>query len=65
MNLAYLVDTDWAIHWLHDNEQIRNRLEELREKMGSQSLQSRLLNCGKACTTHATNEKANINYAIS
>jgi tRNA(fMet)-specific endonuclease VapC len=31
MNLAYLVDTDWAIHWLHDNEQIQNRLEELRE----------------------------------
>jgi len=25
------VDTDWAIHWLHDNEQIQNRLEELRE----------------------------------
>jgi len=31
MNLAYLVDTDWAIHWLHNNEQIQDRIEELRE----------------------------------
>ena len=30
MTLAYLVDTDWAIHWLHSNERVQNRLEELR-----------------------------------
>jgi hypothetical protein len=23
MNLAYLVDTDWAIHWLHGDERVR------------------------------------------
>lgn len=30
MTLAYLVDTDWAIHWLHSNERIQQRVEELR-----------------------------------
>lgn len=30
MTFAYLVDTDWAVHWLHSNEQIRRRMEELR-----------------------------------
>jgi tRNA(fMet)-specific endonuclease VapC len=30
MTLAYLVDTDWAIHWLHCNERIQQRVEELR-----------------------------------
>jgi tRNA(fMet)-specific endonuclease VapC len=30
MTLAYLVDTDWAIHWLHSNELIQQRVEELR-----------------------------------
>jgi tRNA(fMet)-specific endonuclease VapC len=30
MTSAYLVDTDWAVHWLHSNDRIRRRLEELR-----------------------------------
>ncbi len=30
MTTAYLVDTDWVIHWLHDHEPIQRRLEELR-----------------------------------
>jgi tRNA(fMet)-specific endonuclease VapC len=30
MKLAYLVDTDWAIHWLHNHQPIRQRMEELR-----------------------------------
>jgi tRNA(fMet)-specific endonuclease VapC len=30
MTLAYLVDTDWAVHWLHSNQRIRQRMEELR-----------------------------------
>ena len=30
MTLSYLVDTDWAVHWLHSNERIRHRMEELR-----------------------------------
>ena len=30
MTLSYLVDTDWAVHWLHSNERIRRRMEELR-----------------------------------
>jgi tRNA(fMet)-specific endonuclease VapC len=30
MTLSYLVDTDWAVHWLHSNERIRQRMEELR-----------------------------------
>lgn len=30
MKLSYLVDSDWAVHWLHGNEQIRHRMEELR-----------------------------------
>jgi len=30
MTLSYLVDTDWAVHWLHGNERIRQRMEELR-----------------------------------
>jgi tRNA(fMet)-specific endonuclease VapC len=29
MTLAYLVDTDWAGHWLHSNARIRQRMEEL------------------------------------
>jgi len=30
MTLAYLVDTDWAVHWLRGNERVRMRLAELR-----------------------------------
>jgi tRNA(fMet)-specific endonuclease VapC len=30
MTLAYLLDTDWAIHWLRGNRPVRQRLEELR-----------------------------------
>jgi len=30
MTLAYLVDTDWAVHWLHGHQRIRQRMEELR-----------------------------------
>jgi len=30
MTHAYLVDTDWAIHWLHSNERIQQRMEEVR-----------------------------------
>jgi tRNA(fMet)-specific endonuclease VapC len=30
MTLAYLVDTDWAVHWLHGHERIRQRMGELR-----------------------------------
>jgi tRNA(fMet)-specific endonuclease VapC len=29
MKLAYLVDTDWAVHWLHSNELIQRRMDEL------------------------------------
>ena len=29
MKLAYLVDTDWAIHWLHSNGLIQQRMDEL------------------------------------
>ena len=29
MTPAYAVGTDWAIHWLHGNERVRKRLEEL------------------------------------
>jgi tRNA(fMet)-specific endonuclease VapC len=32
MTLGYLVDTDWAIHWLHGHEQIQLRMTELRER---------------------------------
>ena len=32
MTLRYLVDTDWAIHWLHGHEQIQRRMAELRER---------------------------------
>ncbi len=31
MNLTYMVDTDWAIHYLNGQERIRKRLEEHRE----------------------------------
>lgn len=30
MTLAYLVDTDWAVHWLHSHDRIRQRMEDLR-----------------------------------
>ncbi len=30
MTFAYLVDTDWAVYWLHSNERIQQRVEELR-----------------------------------
>ncbi len=30
MRLAYLVDTDWAIHWLHNRQPVRNKLAELK-----------------------------------
>ena len=32
MTFAYLVDTDWAIHWLHSNERIQQRVEDLRRQ---------------------------------
>ena len=32
MTLAYLVDTDWPVHWLHSNEQIQQRMEELERQ---------------------------------
>jgi tRNA(fMet)-specific endonuclease VapC len=32
MRFAYLVDTDWAVHWLHGHERIRQRMAELRER---------------------------------
>lgn len=32
MTLAFLVDTDWAVHWLHSNERIRRRMEKLRNQ---------------------------------
>jgi tRNA(fMet)-specific endonuclease VapC len=32
MTFSYLVDTDWAVHWLHGNERIRQRMEELRRQ---------------------------------
>ena len=31
MTLGYLVDTDWAIHYLNGQQGIRKRLEEHRE----------------------------------
>ena len=31
MKLSYLVDTDWAIHYLNGQKRIRKRLEEYRE----------------------------------
>ena len=30
MTLRYLVDTDWAIHWLNRNPEVVRRLEELQ-----------------------------------
>ncbi len=32
MRLGYLVDTDWAIHWLHGHQHIRQRMAGLRER---------------------------------
>jgi tRNA(fMet)-specific endonuclease VapC len=32
VTFGYLVDTDWAIHWLHGHEEIRLRLRELRNR---------------------------------
>ena len=32
MTGSYLVDTDWAIHWPHNHQPIRNRLEMLRSQ---------------------------------
>ena len=32
MTPSYLVDTDWAIHWLNGQGGIRTRLEELRDQ---------------------------------
>ncbi|HXJ93302.1 MAG TPA: type II toxin-antitoxin system VapC family toxin [Terriglobia bacterium] len=31
MRLRYLVDTDWAIHWLHTNDPIQQRMDQLEE----------------------------------
>ena len=28
MTVAYLVDTDWAVHWLHVHEHIQRRMAE-------------------------------------
>lgn len=30
MNLAYLIDTDWLIHWLNDHPGISQRLTDIR-----------------------------------
>lgn len=30
MNPAYLIDTDWVIHWLNDNPAVSQRLTEVR-----------------------------------
>ena len=32
MNVAYLMDTDWAIDYLNDREPVASRIEELREE---------------------------------
>src|SRR3990172_11424113 len=32
MTLSYLVDTDWAIHWLNGRTPIVKRLDELKEQ---------------------------------
>jgi tRNA(fMet)-specific endonuclease VapC len=32
MTLGYLVDIDWAIHWLHGHEQIQRRMAQLKER---------------------------------
>ena len=32
MNLTYMVETDWAVHWLRGNEQVLERLSELRRR---------------------------------
>jgi tRNA(fMet)-specific endonuclease VapC len=29
VTITYLVDTDWAIHWLHSNELVQQRMDEL------------------------------------
>ena len=31
MNASYLVDTDWAIHYLNGQDRTRERLEELED----------------------------------
>jgi tRNA(fMet)-specific endonuclease VapC len=31
MNLTYLVETDWAVHWLRGNRLIIDKLSELRQ----------------------------------
>jgi len=31
VRLRYLVDTDWAIHWLHTNDPIQQRMDQLEE----------------------------------
>ena len=59
MTLAYLVDIDSAVHWLHSHDRIRQRMEDLRGK-GSRYPPSRSPSCGKACTTPAIRCKANI-----
>ena len=32
MKVTYLVETDWAVHWLRGREDIVNRLRELQEQ---------------------------------
>jgi tRNA(fMet)-specific endonuclease VapC len=32
MSLRYLVDSDWVIHWLNGHEEIRHRLDEVKEQ---------------------------------
>lgn len=32
MNLTYMVETDWAVHWLRGNKQILERLSKLRKR---------------------------------
>ena len=34
MTIQYLVDTDWAIHYLNDHEGIVQRLQELQRQEG-------------------------------
>jgi tRNA(fMet)-specific endonuclease VapC len=32
VNLTFMVETDWAVHWLRGNEQILERLSKLRKR---------------------------------
>ena len=32
MNLTFMVETDWAVHWLRGNEQVLERLSNLQKR---------------------------------